>query len=100
MEQTKDRGNKRYIRLAEGPIFTTDFSQAEIIPRSRVTELSGKGWGWIWNRPCGVVLQQGESRRRYPIFDLTRFLQILLYGSSLFFILAGCFLILGKRKGA
>jgi hypothetical protein len=100
MEQTRNRVDNRYIRLVEGPIYKPDFSQVEIIAQARVTELSGKGWGWIWNRPCGVVLQQGEHRRRYPIFDLTRFLQILLYGFSLFFILAGCILILSKRKGA
>jgi hypothetical protein len=100
MEDHNLKGKKRYIRLVDGPLFRPDFSQVEVIPQSQVAELSGKSWGWVWSRPSGVVLQQGDQRRRYPIFDLTRVLQILLYGLSLLFFLAGIHLILGKRKGA
>jgi hypothetical protein len=93
---TKDR---RYISLLDPVDSGNRDNWTELMPESRVVELSGKGWGWVWNRPTGVVLQRGKDHRRYPIFDFTRALQLLFYGISLVFIAVGVSVFLNKEKG-
>jgi hypothetical protein len=91
--------DNRYLKLVEGPVVKPENSQIEIIPQSRVVELSGKKWGWVWNRPSSVLVRNRNVEQRYPILDLTRVLQLLLFGISLVMIVAGVMIMLGKRKG-
>ena len=45
--------------------------------------------GIVWNRPLAVRLRGPAGETRLPIRDVTRRGQILLYGLSLLFLLAG-----------
>jgi hypothetical protein len=91
--------DRRYISLLNSMGSGNGENWPKLIPESRVVELSGKGWGWVWNRPTGVILQRGKDQRRYPIFDFTRALQLLFYGISLIFIAVGVSVFLRIDKG-
>jgi hypothetical protein len=93
-------GNKnRYIKLSGGSGKLSGRRGFNVFPESRSVQLSGSNWKWVWNRPVGVILQKGSEQVRVPIFDLTRFVQVILYGLSAIFVGLGFYNILGKRKG-
>lgn len=89
----------QYINLVDKPKMYVDNAEIKIIPQSRVVELSGRDWGWVWNRPGGIVLQKGEDQRQVKIWDLTRILQILFYGLSFLLVTAGVIKALGRNTG-
>ncbi len=89
----------RYINLEDASKPVRDVSELKIMTDSRVVKLSGKGWGWVWNRPSGLIIQRGNQRQRVPIFDFTRILQILFYGLSALMVIAGLIKGLNKGKG-
>ena len=39
--------------------------------------------GFVWNRPTAILVEQGETAKRFPIVDITRILQLGLLGFSL-----------------
>jgi hypothetical protein len=99
MKEIKFRNKDRYINLSEA---AGKFSQRRgfnVVPESRAVQLSGKNWRWIWNRPSGVILKKGSEVQRVPIIDLTRIIQVILYGFSLIFVGLGFYNFLGKRRG-
>ena len=85
----------RYINLGESSPSGNRDTGIWIFRENRVTELSGNSWRWIWNRPRGIVLQKGSSKKRVPILDLTRILQAIFYGISLLLVMIG----VGKMIG-
>jgi hypothetical protein len=93
-------GNKdRYIKLSGGSRKLSGRRGFNVFPESRSVQLSGSKWKWVWNRPVGVILQKGSEQVRVPIIDLTRYIQVLLYGLSVIFVSLGFLNILGNRKG-
>jgi hypothetical protein len=99
MKEIKFGNKKRYVNLSEESRQLSDSRDFKVIPESRAVQLSGKKWKLVWNRPVGVILQRESEQKRIPIFDLTRFVQIILYGLSLIFLGLGFYNLLGKRKG-
>ena len=91
--------NKRYINLIDRSSLSDRQTGIRIIPENRVTELSGKKWRWIWNRPKGILLQRGGSEKRFPIIDLTQILEAFLYGVSLILVMIGIKQMFGSQSG-
>jgi len=51
-----------------------------LTPQAQVLTLRWPGGGWVWNRPVAVLVERGGSVERVPIVDVTRLVQIGLYG--------------------
>lgn len=62
---------------------------AGIILESIGFEVHAPFGGVVWNRPAAVRVPSPYGETRLPIHDLTRRGQLLLYGLSLLFMLAG-----------
>jgi hypothetical protein len=73
----------QYINLVNGSSPTADLAEVKFSLDSQVVKLGGRKWGWVWNRPRAVILEKGRERRRVPIIDFTRLLQVILYAVSL-----------------
>jgi hypothetical protein len=54
-----------------------------VTPMSRVLAIRLLYWGFVWNRPVGVRIQDGESTRELAIVDMTRVAQIVLFSLGL-----------------
>ena len=103
MEKTLPNGNyggsgssrrKSSIHLMEGgemsPLRIQQFQaqpyqiqDIKIIPQSRAFIWKGKHWGFVWNQPTAVVVEQQGERKTIPIFDSTLMLQIVLWTISI-----------------
>ncbi len=53
---------------------------------------------WVWNRPVAVELHEGGSRRRLPVQDTTRILQVALLSLSFLFSGVTIHQLISKRK--
>ena len=91
--------SERYINLGENSASETRNTGIWIFRENRVTELSGHNWRWVWNRPRGIMLQKGSSKKRVPILDLTRFMQAFFYGISFLLVMIGVRKMIGGQTG-
>lgn len=85
---------------AGDPVTVDDIT---VTPRSQALTVRWPGGGWVWNRPVGLVIQQGQTddeseSSHIPIVDVTRVAQLALYGLSLAFLIAGLVLSIRKKK--
>ena len=51
--------------------------------------------GWVWNRPRAVVVERDGNTERIPIIDITRIVQLGLFGLSLTLFI---FTIIRRRR--
>lgn len=63
-----------------------------VTPRSRALTIRLPSGGLVWNRPTAVLVEQAGRARRIPIVDVTRMLQLGLFG------LAVLMAVLGPRQ--
>ncbi len=56
--------------------------------------------GWVWNRPVGVIVERGGEEQYVPVVDLTRLIQIALYGIALVFAVGGFVLWMTERRAS
>jgi len=63
---------------------------------SRSLKLRTSFGGLVWNRPTAVRVDHSSGETRLPIRDVTRRGQLILYGLSLLFVIAG--LAAGRRR--
>lgn len=89
----------QYINLAAGSAPKADSAEVKFSLDSQVVRLSGRRWGWVWNRPKGVIIHQGEQCRRIPIIDFTRWIQAILYGVSILLVTIGVYKKYASRGG-
>ncbi len=89
----------KYIHLENNSKDIPTIPESIIIPDMRTVHLAGKRWGWIWNRPKGVLIQEGDRIERVPILDFTRILQVILYGASLIMALVGVGKMISSNTG-
>jgi hypothetical protein len=93
--------NKRlYISLVEGSAIESPTGDFQVNPQSRVVQLSGSGWGWVWNQPTGVVIRQKDEEHRIPVINFTRIITFLLYGVSVFLVVLGLLKPRSIQRGA
>jgi hypothetical protein len=69
-----------------------------LTPQSRAFSLRWPNGGLVWNRPVAVLVEREGQVERLPIADVTRYAQIALYGSALFFALMALVASLGRRR--
>lgn len=79
---------------------TITVGKAAITPQAQVLML--RLWrplgGWVWNRPVSVLVEQGGRTERLPIVDITRLVQLSLWGLGLIFSLITLFLSRRQRR--
>jgi len=49
-----------------------------VTPRARALVVRLPGGGFVWNRPTAVTIEQAGAKRRVPVVDVTRILQLAL----------------------
>ena len=54
--------------------------------------------GCLWNRPRALVVEQDGEKRRIPVVDATRLVQLALYGLSVVFVLVGISRMVRQRR--
>jgi hypothetical protein len=84
-------GKPLEIRRTAGP-------PTAVVPYSKAITIQFPFGAFVWNRPFAVEVRDGENRRRLPIVDITRTVQLGLY--ALGFIFSGTALVqlLLRRK--
>jgi hypothetical protein len=70
-----------------------------VTPQARALVLRTSRGGWVWNRPVGVLVEQGHIAWRLPIIDVTRIAQAVLLGLSAALWLAWLARGLGRWTG-
>jgi len=54
-------------------------------PISQSIHWIGKSFGFVWNRPIAVRVEDEQAVYQLPIRDLTRLIQVLLWGLTAIF---------------
>lgn len=65
--------------------------EVTVTPQSRTLVIRGRHGGWVWNRPLAVLVERDGKEERIPIRDVTRIIQLALYGLSLVFAGVGLY---------
>lgn len=94
------KNNHQYLSLMEGSAIESPSGNFQVLPQSRVVQLSGSGWGWVWNLPTGVVIRKKDEEHRIPVFNFTRSISLLLYGVSVFLVVLGLLKSRSIHRGA
>lgn len=68
---------------------TRPLEESEIVLEAVSFQARAPFGGLVWNRPLAVRVRGPVGETRLPIRDVTRRGQLLLYGLSLLFVLAG-----------
>ena len=68
-----------------------------LTPQSQAVTVRWPDGGLVWNRPVAVLVERAGQTERIPIVDVTRVIQLGLFGLSLVFAMVT--LILTIRSG-
>ena len=74
-----------YIRLETTSAEPIVVSNTRITPQAQAFRLSFPFGGFVWNRPTAVLVERDGETQRMPIVDVTRVVQIVLFGLVLTF---------------
>ncbi len=74
---------------------TINFGDVRVTPQSQALVVRWPNGGWVWNRPTAILIEQDGQVERVPVMDVTRIIQIGLFGISLIFLVTS---ILTSRK--
>jgi hypothetical protein len=71
-----------------------DISGNEIraTPQSQALSIRWPNGGFVWNRPVAIQVEQDGKIERIPIVDVTRLVQVVLWGLSAMFVLSSAIL--------
>lgn len=69
-----------------------------VTPQSRALTIRWPHGGLVWNRPVGILVERGEQTERIPIVDVTRIIQLGLFGLSLVFSMIIFVLSIRRRR--
>ena len=71
-----------------------------VTPQSWTLAIRWPFGGWVWSRPLAVQVEQGDrlTTTRLSIVDVTRLLQVGLFGLSLIFGMLGLIFLLQHRS--
>ena len=70
----------RYTPIQAGEITVQPISQS--------VHWAGKWFGFVWNRPVAVRVEDGQASYQLPVRDLTRVALIILWGLTAVFSFA------------
>jgi hypothetical protein len=68
-----------------------------VTPVSRSLTVRLSRWGFVWNRPVAVLVEDGESTTELAIVDVTLLVQIGVFAAGLAATLIG-FMVTSARK--
>ncbi|MCJ7718215.1 MAG: hypothetical protein MUO54_17075 [Anaerolineales bacterium] len=83
------KNKRQYINLVDGTKIKSSSGEFTVIPQSRVVQLSGPRWGWVWNQPSGLKIRKGEREQMIPVVNFTRIIMIVMYGVSVLLVVLG-----------
>ena len=69
-----------YRAYAGQPVEIGDFV---VTPISRALIIALPFYNLVWNRPVAVIVEQGDSRKKLPIVDVTLMVQIAMLATGL-----------------
>ena len=69
-----------------------------VTPRSQALTIRWPHGGLVWNRPVAILVERGEQTERIPIVDVTRIVQLGLFGLSLVFSIVILVLSVRQRR--
>jgi len=69
-----------------------------VTPQSQALGVRWPGGGCVWNRPIALLVEREGRTRRLPIIDVTRAVQLALYGLSMVFVSIGLCIIIRQHK--
>lgn len=69
-----------------------------VTPQSRALTVDWRRGGLVWNRPSALVVERDGSERRIPIVDVTRVVQLALFGLSVVFVFVGLYGMIRERR--
>lgn len=84
------------IQTQGGQTVVTD--TVTVQPVSQSVSRIGKTWGFVWNRPYAVRVEQGETSYQIPIRDYTQIGLAVLYGLTVLFGLMAVWKSLSQRR--
>lgn len=93
------------VRFDEKVTWTTksghsvQVADVSVTPQSQALSVGCRAGGWVWNRPVAVLVERGEVEKRVPIVDVTRLIQLGLYGLALTSAVVGLMLWIKERRG-
>jgi hypothetical protein len=67
----------RFENTSAEPIIVGD---TRITPQAQTFSLRFPFGGFVWNRPTAVLVERDDGTQRIPIVDVTRVVQIVLFG--------------------
>ncbi len=56
-----------------------------ITPQSQALKIRFSRWGFVWNRPVAILVEQEGNVKRIPVVDITRWIVWGISGSVLIF---------------
>lgn len=60
----------------------TTIQGVTVTPQSRSLQLTIPWGGFAWNHPVAVVVRRGDDEQRIPLVDVTRIVQLSIYGAA------------------
>ena len=72
----------QFQTTAADPVIVGD---TRVTPQAQALVIRFPFGGFVWNRPIAVLVERDDMTRRIPIVDVTRLVQIALFGSLLAF---------------
>jgi hypothetical protein len=74
-----------WTRVSTEPVTVGDVT---VTPRARALVVRLPRGGFVWNRPTAVMVERAGQVKRIPVIDVTRILQLGLFGLGLAIALA------------
>jgi hypothetical protein len=87
-----------YISILDGAETRSISGDIEVIPQTRVVQLGGENWGWVWNQPRGLIVRRAGSEEQIRIMNPTRVITFLLYGLSAVLVMLGMLKTFERRS--
>ncbi len=69
-----------FIRLENNSAEPTVVGDTRVTPQSQALVIQFPFGGFIWQHPTAVVVERDDLTQRIPIVDVTRVVQIALFG--------------------
>jgi hypothetical protein len=66
-----------------------------ITPQSQALKIRFSRWGFVWNRPVAVLIEQEGNVQRVPVVDITRW---ILWGISGGVLMFWIYLLINKNR--
>lgn len=92
-----EQGERR-IAWETGSGETVTVGDVSATPQSQALKVRCPFGGWIWNRPVGVLVERDGEEEYVPIVDLTRLVQLGLYGLGLIFAVVSMIVWFKERR--